>query len=444
MDAGQNSNPEDGQTWATAFEDLQDAIDVASAGDCIWVAAGRYTPTSGTDRSASFTIGKSLNLYGGFDGSEACWDDRGSNYSGTRLQGDIGVTGDDTDNSYIVVQIYILTPVGSPPGKVVIDGFSIRDAYNDQSGGNGGGISMRLTNNHLDLRNCVVRDNQSSGDGAGLYVQTGSFNVSLTKFASNSAGLGGQLADGGALWASDILEDCLLHNVEFKNNSATRNGGAFFGERFGAANNNWLRFANGLFHGNTADKGGAGYLADQGGGLLRAQADLTNCTLSGNSAVTDGEALFAEETYVSGQPQLESPKNAKLFLLDTIVWGNDTSSRVIAATESSLVTFGSSDIRATIVEPQGSYWDCSQGVCFTQALCLRFACDPLFVGTTFRLSAGSPAIDETNSMQPGAPLPFDVLDVDDDGNTTEALPWDLDGRPRVSPSGLIDIGSYEF
>ena len=432
VDAGQNSMPQTGKDWAHAFRDLQAAIDIASAGDCIWVAAGRYTPTAGTDRSLSFTIDKSLYLYGGFDGSEACWSERGNNYSGTRLQGDIGVTGDSTDNSYHVVQIFILHPIGSPSGKVVIDGFSIRDGYNDQQAGNGNGsgITLTSTKTHLDLRNCTVRDNRSFGHGAGLYVENGSFNVSLSKFSSNAAGGGSQPADGGALWASMITKDCLLHNVEFKNNSATRNGGAFFGKHFGnfTGTSNWLRFANGLFHGNTADKGGAGYVADRYASGLRAQADLTNCTLSANSASTDGAALFAEQTHPSPED------NGRLYLFDTIVWGNVTPADVIAAFETAWLIKGDSQLLFSVFEPQDGHWVCAApGTCFTSPACPRFACDPLFVGTTFRLSANSPAIDEVSSTQTGA-LPADSLDLDGDGDKGRGLAL----GPRWTPESLSE------
>ena len=51
-------------------------------------------------------------------------------------------------------------------------------------------------------------------------------------------------------------------------------------------------------------------------------------------------------------------------------------------------------------------------------------------------------------------VPADLLDADDDGDVSEALPVDLDGRPRfldvpttvdtgVGPAPIVDLGAYE-
>ncbi len=42
-----------GATWATAFADLQDAIDNASSSQEVWIARGEYRPVGGTPTRAS-------------------------------------------------------------------------------------------------------------------------------------------------------------------------------------------------------------------------------------------------------------------------------------------------------------------------------------------------------------------------------------------------------
>lgn len=56
-----------------------------------------------------------------------------------------------------------------------------------------------------------------------------------------------------------------------------------------------------------------------------------------------------------------------------------------------------------------------------------------------RLKASSTAIDSGNNSA----LPQDSLDLDDDGDRSEAIPLDLAGGSRVQ-NGTVDMGAYEF
>ena len=72
----------------------------------------------------------------------------------------------------------------------------------------------------------------------------------------------------------------------------------------------------------------------------------------------------------------------------------------------------------------------------------NIAADPLFVDPAngdYRLQAGSPCIDVGNT----AALPADATDLDGDGDTTEPIPFDLDGAPRVVGEA-VDMGAYEM
>ena len=55
-----------GWSWNFAFDDLQEAIQEASAGDEIWVAKGTYCP--GGNQMDTFHLNKAIAIYGGFSG----------------------------------------------------------------------------------------------------------------------------------------------------------------------------------------------------------------------------------------------------------------------------------------------------------------------------------------------------------------------------------------
>jgi hypothetical protein len=58
-----------GGSWEDAYTDLQSALGPASPCTEVWVAAGTYKPTSGTDRTATFALKSGVALYGGFSGT---------------------------------------------------------------------------------------------------------------------------------------------------------------------------------------------------------------------------------------------------------------------------------------------------------------------------------------------------------------------------------------
>jgi len=87
-------------SWATACE-LRYALSIAVSGQEIWVKAGTYKPTSGIDRSATFTLKNGVAIYGGFAGTENMLSQRDPvDPDITTLSGDIGTAGDASDNSW--------------------------------------------------------------------------------------------------------------------------------------------------------------------------------------------------------------------------------------------------------------------------------------------------------------------------------------------------------
>lgn len=145
-----------------------------------------------------------------------------------------------------------------------------------------------------------------------------------------------------------------------------------------------------------------------------ADAALVNATIYGNQA-----AEFASAVYIEGGNPL---------LTNSIVWGNteSTPGSTILNTGTGLTT-----IRSSILEDSTCPGSCMD-VLYDDPL----LADPL--NGDYRLTPSSPAIDAGDSSA----LPPDTVDLDGDGNTTEPVPLDLGGKPRVVQDRL-DMGAYE-
>src|SRR5579871_5987018 len=89
-----------GTSWLTPTA-LQTALKMSACTE-VWVAAGIYTPTAGSDRTISFEVLPGVGVYGGFAGTESVRDQRDPAAHVTILSGDIDgndVTSDGIDAS---------------------------------------------------------------------------------------------------------------------------------------------------------------------------------------------------------------------------------------------------------------------------------------------------------------------------------------------------------
>jgi len=323
------------------------------------------------------------------------------------------------------------------------------------------------------LSGCIFEDNWANDRGGGLSVGTewtdSSVTITDSEFRRNTGDHGGGLAcqectatvrdcefaenrwQGGGIWATEA--DMTIVGCTFQHNllSVASGGGIYvFDTR--------SQIANCAFFGNSAEYnfGGGAYLE---GGV----ATVSGCAFVGNHTfahVAGGSAIFAYETEVvltnssiafnpvgAGGPAIELISSAAPILIGNCVfWENDYS------------------LFATAPELTVSY--CS----FQEAHAGQgnIVSDPLFVrnpspgvdgwwGTAdddfgnLRLLPGSPCIDAGCNWA----VPFDVADLDDDGDTTEATPLDLDGEgrffddPNTPDTGcgfppIVDMGAYEF
>jgi len=260
----------DGTSWENAFRYLQDALEAAAPDDEIKVAEGTYKPDEGGgqtpgDRAATFQLISGVAIKGGYGGfGEPEPDARDVDTYVTILSGDIGTPGDNSDNSYHVLN-------GSGADETTqLDGFTITAGKAEGSNptGQGGGIYMGLGS--PTLINCTFIHNSAVRGGAVSNPTYSSHNPSFIKckFIGNTAGIGGAMESQGG---SPTLTNCV-----FSGNTSTGSGGGL---------NNM------------------GY----------SHATLINCTLSGNSAATTGGGI------------LNAWATAGVEVLNCILWNNSDS-----------------------------------------------------------------------------------------------------------------------
>ncbi|MFH2051598.1 MAG: FG-GAP-like repeat-containing protein [bacterium] len=227
-----------GLDWNNAFTDLHEAIWTAHLSGCtdivVYVAAGTYVPTTGTDRTAAFYLQDGIRLYGGFAGNETSWNERSVVGNPTILSGDIGVPGDPTDNCYnVVVALF-----GS--GGEVLDGFIIQDGYADGPSAqmqSGGGMYCELA--APEVANCIFRNNWASYSGGAVACGASGFPslVNTIVTGNEASGTGGGIAvlPGGRI---------ALLNCSLSRNTAMLGGGCVF-------NANFSTLTNTIIQGNT-------------------------------------------------------------------------------------------------------------------------------------------------------------------------------------------------
>jgi len=252
-----------GTSWEDAYSDLQAALATAQSGDEIWVAAGAYQPTAGTDRTATFQLRSGVALYGGFAGGETDRDERDWEANVTILSGDIGNPEDASDNCYHVV-------TGSDTDHTaMLDGFTITggNADGDSASRDDLGGGMYNDNGSPTLTHCTFSSNHAKW-GGGMGNDNSSPTLTSCTFSGNSADWGGGMANGHS--------DPTLDNCTFSGNDANWGGGM----RNSSGSSTAL--TNCTFDSNSATEYGGGMSNDS------SSPTLTNCTFTSNSGNSGG------------------------------------------------------------------------------------------------------------------------------------------------------------
>ena len=277
----------------------------------------------------------------------------------------------------------------------------------------------------LEIENSTIWGNAALYSGGGIYSYA-DFPTPITTTLSNVKILRNHAYNdnGGGLYLEGI--DASIFNVEFFGNTAEYGGGGYF-----TATNSIV--VNTVFSGNTADMNGGGLFVDQKSSNL---FQLLDSTMSTNLA-SSGGGIYLNTTV------------GMFYVLNTVLWSNGAD-QIYAHTgwiSDSLIQGGCPSVgmicgELILVDP-------------------KFVRDPdpggdWMWGTPdddygdLRLSLDSPGIDAGDNNL----VAEDILDLDDDGNVTEKIPFDIEGNSRMidiplvvdtgdGGSPIVDIGAYE-
>ena len=399
-----------------AYEGTWTVSNSSFSGNSAWKGGvARYGTWTVTNSSFS---GNSASNYGGV-ASDGNWTVSNSSFSGNSGDGGVASGGTWTVNNSIF---------SGNTGEV--------------GGVASGGTSWTVTNSSFS-------ENTATYYGGVAYG--GTWTVTNSSFSGNSAALGGVTYDGTS-WT--------VTNSSFSGNSATGygaisgDGGVAYGYHC-----TWT-VSNSSFSGNTAALGGvasdgnwtvtnstfSGNSASSSGGVARYGTwTVTNSTFSGNSASSSGGVANSGTWTVSNSifdATNTSSDNTLFFTMNKFSNLTGTSPSPTSPRSASIIEGGLAVINMYT------------GIAIELGTGYVIDADPLFVdasdpdgaddiwGTAddgLRLQAGSPAIGQGNTDS----LPFDTLDVDDDGVTDEPVPLDLAGFLRIQ-DGSLDLGAYEY
>lgn len=246
-----------GTSWADAYTDLHNALFNTTSGE-IWVAQGIYVPSKtftnnipGNNSLKTFRVQFSVQIYGGFNGTETALNQRDWKNNPTIISGDVGGG----------LKAYNIVRFDGNDNTTVLDGFTVQD-------GMANGTTEFL--------------------GGAIYAVNASPTIRNCRFLNNIA-----QQRGGAVYLTGVSTPQVL-NCEFTNNTTTQyDGGALYFNGVTSA-----IVANCLFNGNICSSGSAGAVVIQN----TTTSQVNNCTFVNNQAASGsaGKTLFLLRT--TGSP----------------------------------------------------------------------------------------------------------------------------------------------
>jgi hypothetical protein len=291
----------DGLNWATAYSNLQDALNEAAGSGGIvgniWVAAGTYIPSvqtiPGRARSETFKLLSGVSIYGGFAGNENpgtfTLKDRDFTTNQTILSGDLNgddnTGGDNSENCNHVVTGSVTDTTAILDGVTITGGNA--EGFNMPQMAGGGILNV---SGSPKIVNCNINGNQAVLGGATYNEDNSATEMINCIITGNTA------TDGGGICNSScdpVITNCLLTD-----NNVSNNGGGIYN------NNSSPTVTNTILWGNT-DGGSVDELAQiQGGTPAVGYSCIQGLdTLTGNGNIGDNPMLDADGIHLlAGSP----------------------------------------------------------------------------------------------------------------------------------------------
>jgi hypothetical protein len=270
-----------GSSWATAYHDVQTAVNAAGVGEDVWVAAGTYP------LAAAVTLPSGVAVYGGFAAGAAVLSEQDpeqfvTTLDGQSVAGNLIVCDNVTDVRVDGLRLTGGTGGGTgytQGGALVCRGASssviIADCLIEGNHVNGFGGGINVSNSSASVENSRFDTNSSTSGAGGLNVYVAQVEVTGSTFTNNAGG-----GDGGGIgtYNSSLTVDRCV----FAENTAPGGAGIHCGS--GAT----AHISNSLFAGNTVT-------VNHGGGIAfwrQTNTSVSHCTFVDNVAITGGGGIL--------------------------------------------------------------------------------------------------------------------------------------------------------
>jgi hypothetical protein len=249
--SGDNSN---GQSWGTAYKNIQSALAAASNGDEVWVAQGTYIVEN---EQTQLKYKEGVNVYGGFAGNETTRNARNTDPSLTIIAHQNVVT----DN----FRLLFSTDLND---ATTWDGFTFD--------GKNAGVGVKLSGN-CTLNNSIVKQCMAiNGSGAGVYMSSSSDFIPVT------------------------LSNTTLSNNRIKvtNENTFQLGGAAIFVKNGSklAEISDCKILNNTIEGISA----TGALEGMGAGIYLYEGVVRNCILNENHITNSANPSYSNNNFTGG------------------------------------------------------------------------------------------------------------------------------------------------